>query len=97
MNKDNRVVVIPIVFSVFMTSIICGYGLFKGNITSVIDIAIIFGGIWFLSMAVSISFRLFGELLDDFFRANAKGKIAIALIVVAFVLKALFQISLSRQ
>lgn len=96
MNKDNRVVVIPLIFAIFVTTIIGGYGLLKGTVSSFKSIAIIFGGVCFLSLALSISLRMFRELIDDFLKSNTKGKIAIVLIVVAFILRALYQMSLSN-
>lgn len=96
MNKDNRVVLIPVIFSLLVTITIGGYGLLKGNITSFKSIAIIFGGVCFLSIALSVSLRLFGELIDDFFKSNIKGKIAIVLFFVTFVLRTFYQISLSK-
>ena len=96
MNKENRVVLIPGIFTVLVTTIIGGYGLLKGNITTFKSIAIIFGGVYFLSLALSVAFRMFSEIANDFFKSNNKGKIAIALIVIAFILRALYQISLSN-
>ncbi|WP_430885875.1 hypothetical protein [Fusibacter sp. JL216-2] len=94
MRKENNVLVIPTIIAVIVTMLSGIYGVINGTASNFKDLLIIFGGLLFLCLGIAYALKFYRELASDFVRGSSKGRVLIALIVLTYVLRALYQISL---
>ncbi|BES63692.1 hypothetical protein SANA_01310 [Gottschalkiaceae bacterium SANA] len=96
MNRDNRVIIIPIIFA-FLFTIVAGiYGVANGTFIGIKSLFILFGCVGIFSFVVSLSIQALKDIIVDFFDSNNKGKIIIVLILLTYILRALYQMSLAK-
>lgn len=96
MNRKNKVMIIPLIFALLVTILLGGYGILNGKHVSIKSHILFFGSVAILSFVLTFAVQAMKDIIVEFFDSNTKGKIIIALIVLTYVLRALYQMKLAN-
>lgn len=96
MNKDNRIIILPILLAAIVTVALEVYAGINGRFSGIKDSLKFFGGTTFFFFVFGMIIRFTREFIEDFFETNFKGKISLLLILIGFILRAFYQMRLSK-
>ncbi len=96
MKKRHEVFIIPLIFALLLTVSVAIYGYSTGNHRNIKDMLLLFGLVSFFGMIMATVFKSFLEMIRDFFAYDIKGKILLIVIFLGYVLRAFYQMSLSK-
>lgn len=97
MKKQGKYIYIPFVVSFIITIVIGVIDYFNGSgILSTKDIFIFFISLIGVIYLIIGMIEIEKQLLTDFLESNFKGRLLIVIITIMFILKAMYEIRLSR-
>lgn len=96
MKKDNWVLFVPLILATLATISLALVGMFYETITDYTILLPFFGGVCFLLITFCVGTKFAIEFFNDVKSAKGKSKIFLILLFLSLVLKALYEISISK-
>ena len=96
MIKQQKYLVVPIILSFVVCCLLGIIGMIRGSNADIKDLAIVFVGVTLFVYFLIGMIHIGKDIISNFFEANFKGKLLIILLAIGFLLRALYQIALSR-
>jgi hypothetical protein len=97
MNGNNKgIITIPIGITVLVAIFLFVYSMVTGKVLTMRTLLVLSGGALFFSFVLTLAGYAYIDIFKDFISANRKGRIIIATILLLYVLRAIYQMSLSK-
>ena len=96
MIKQQKYLIVPIILSFVVCCVLGIVGLLRGSNVDIKDLVIAFVGVTLSVYFLTGMIHIGKDIISNFFEANFKGKLLIILLAIGFLLRVLYQLTLSR-